>query len=171
VTSSGTYTLYVTPANLMLGNGAVDSNITYSADDFGVTAGTDIVVISKPVTGTFTVGAAAVPINLSLVGQTARYTFTGTGSQNNLKFYSTNVTFNQSGCQAAIALYFPGQASTRTYEGMLSSSTTSSPIIYPSSSGNANIINFIPLSQAGTYTIEIATQTGCTVSLSGRVGT
>jgi len=170
LTASGTYTMYVLPtATNLFPASPASSNVTYSFDSGQASGGSDTVVISTPVTGTLTIGGSTVPINISRAGQSARFTFTGTSGQAP-KFYSTNVTFTGgSFCQAALGLYRPGETGTRTYQGLLSSSNTSNPIIYPTSSGNANVINFVSFSQTGTYTIEIQTMPGCTVNLTGRL--
>ena len=166
----GTYTMYVLPTTTNVFSASpVNSNVSYSSDSGQATGGSDTVVISTPVTGTLTIGGSTVPINISRAGQSARFTFTGTINQAP-KFYSTNVTFTGgSFCQAALGLYGPSQTGTRTYQQMLGSGNTSNPIIYPSSSGNANVVNFVSFGQSGTYTIEIQTMPGCTVNLTGRL--
>jgi hypothetical protein len=170
---SGQYVMWIAPitgsfSGYVTGPPQVVS--TFSQDSQQIVAGSVVLTKSSPVTGTLAKGGASIPVVTSLVGQSARLTFTGTINQNDI-FTATNVTFTSSSgsasnCRAALALYSPGVTRTRTYTDIAQhgSTNTSAPVIVPSTQGNTSI-NFIPLSINGTYTIEIAVSDGCTVNM------
>ncbi len=101
---AGTYTIVLDPAS------------TYT--------GSATVTLSSPVTGSISIDGASVPVSLSRVGQTARYTFSGTaGQQVNLGL--TAVTFSN----AYISLIRPDGATLATTSVTTSGGSLDPPLL------------------------------------------
>ncbi|HWF62623.1 MAG TPA: hypothetical protein VN666_20275 [Nitrospira sp.] len=126
--TTGTYTVTVNPA----------ANYT----------GTMTLTLSTEVTGTLTINAAATPITLSRAGQNARYTFSGTATQQ----ATIKITGNTFG-SVAVWLYTPS--------GALQTGVTNSATSFNLPS--------VTLATTGTYTITINPQTTATGSLNLQV--
>jgi len=126
--TTGTYTVTVNPAVQYTGN------ITLT--------------LSSEVSGTVTINAAATPITISRAGQNARYTFTGTASQQ----ATVKITGNTLG-SLSVALYTPSGA------------------VQTSSGSAAASFNLpaVTLATTGTYTVTINPQTTATGSLNLQV--
>ena len=126
--TTGTYTVTVNPAVQYTGN----VTLTLSSD----------------VSGTVTINAAATPITISRAGQNARYTFTGTASQQ----ATVKITGNTLG-SVSVNLYTPSGA---VQTGM------------GSAAANFNL-QTVTLATTGTYTVTINPQTIATGSLNLQV--
>lgn len=126
--TTGTYTVTVNPAAQYTGN------ITLT--------------LSTEVSGSVTINAAATPVTISRAGQNARYTFSGTATQQ----ATVKITGNTLG-SVSVYLYTPS--------GAFQTGTTNSAASFN--------LSTVTLATTGTYTITINPQTTATGSLNLQV--
>lgn len=126
--TTGTYTVTVNPAAQYTGN------ITLT--------------LSTEVSGSVTINAAATPVTISRAGQNARYTFSGTATQQ----ATVKITGNTLG-SVSVYLYTPS--------GAFQTGTTNSAASFN--------LSTVTLATTGTYTITINLQTTATGSLNLQV--
>ncbi|MCC6141993.1 MAG: RHS repeat protein [Nitrospira sp.] len=121
---------------------------TFTVNPSGANTGTMTITLSSEVTGSVTINAAATPVSISRTGQNARYTFTGTASQQ----VTVRVTGNTLG-NVTVYLYAPS--------GGLQ--------VVGSGAGASFNLTTVTLGTTGTYTITINPTTTVTGSLNLQV--